>query len=50
MGAAWGVEKARVILGAQRLRRVRKRKDRGRRVTDPNFLEPVTRRPMYGDF
>jgi hypothetical protein len=32
-----GVEKARVILGAQRMRRVKKRKDTGRRVTDPNF-------------
>jgi hypothetical protein len=45
-----GVAKARVILGAQRMRRVKKRKDTGRRVTDPNFLEPVTRRPMCGDF
>jgi hypothetical protein len=25
-------------------------KDRGRRVTDPVLLKPVTRRPMCGDF
>jgi hypothetical protein len=45
-----GEGKTRIILGAHRMRRVKKQKDTGRPVTDPNFLEPVTRRPMCSDF